>query len=674
MTESSTKSTRAPMTRAGRASLGDVPLQEWADGAGIAAFVLRGSQLDGFDLKYVSKTFAASLGLDRERMLQDPRSLFAYAVDREVAELDALLAEAGRPAESVEWVGDFQVPRGLRQVEWVSVWEPGDGGYEGYGWLRDITREHGERAERRSLARRRLLSQTSAGFGFGFWDLHVSTGTMSWSAGQRTLFGLAADAAIPTLQEVAATISSAMVERVDGLLRRAIDYGEAFEVEWQFPEPEGERRYVSMRGQAVREPNGEIEWIVGSSFDVTNQRLAERAARDSEQRFLQAQKMEAVGRLAGGVAHDFNNLLTAIRGFTELAMIELEATSPVRDDLVEVIESTRRAQLLTRKLVTIGRKQVVRKKPLSVNRTLAEMEPLLRRTLGEDVALELDLEPSAKSVRGDPGSVEQVVLNLSINARDAMPQGGLLRISTRQCAAEELPIEIEDRHDEYLVLRVSDTGWGIGKQELEHIFEPFFTTKPTGKGTGLGLATVYGIIEDMSGGIQVESTLEKGTVMSVYLPLVEEAVVEEAPPMPERHPKGSETILVVEDDHRVRRFTTRSLKSLGYEILQAENGAAALEQIEAGAAVDLLFTDVVMPGMSGTEVARRALESRPGLRVLFTTGFTQDRLILHGLDLGRDGVLLKPFTLAQLAGTIREYLDAPANKSAVQLFDKADPD
>jgi len=652
-------------------------LPSWADAVGVAAFALRGETLDGFELLHVSERFASVLGLEPRALVREPVSLFSYAIDSGLTELKALLEEAARGARRVEWVGDFETPGGFRQIEWVSVPAP-DGELTStcgsYGWLREVTDELDEVAERRGLLKRHSLSQLSIGSGFGFWDQHVATGKMSWSAGQRALFGVGPREAIPTFRELATRVSPAMFERVETLFSRAVESGEAFEIEWQFPEAEGERRYVLMRGQAVRGPDGQTEWIVGSSFDVTNQRLAERAARESEQRFLQAQKMEAVGRLAGGVAHDFNNLLTAIRGFTELAMGQLDGADPAREDLVEVIESTRRAQLLTRKLVTVGRKQVVRKKPLSVNRTISDMEPLLRRTLGDDITLELDLEPSSKSVRGDSGSVEQVVLNLAINARDAMPHGGVLEISTRRWKVEDLPIEIKESRSEYLALRVSDTGWGIGHRELGHIFEPFFTTKPTGKGTGLGLATVYGIVEDMSGGIHVESQLKKGTVMSIFLPLVEEAVVEESLPVPERHRKGSETILVVEDDHRVRRFTTRSLESLGYQILQAENGPAALEQIEAGASIDLLFTDVVMPGMSGTEVARRALEVRPGLRVLFTTGFTQDRLILHGLDLGRDGVLLKPFTLAQLSGTIREYLDAPANKSAVQLFDRSEPE
>ena len=656
----------------GRGSARDWPdWADWAQRTGTALLRVSDGRLDDVGLTHVADSFAARVGISASVLTDDPERLFAGLAVRDRERLRDLLLDAQRRGQTLEWRGEFATPVGRRWLAWVSVPSVEDPRVA-WGWLREVSEGGPQVGEPEAVLRRRLDPEAAADFGFGFWELDLRTSDEHWSEGHRQLFGIEDSVTEPSLRAVAAGLGRPIARRLEAALAGARETGDAFEMEWRLSLAEGEPRYVSMRGRGVRGADGAVDWIKVSSFDVTKQRLAERAARESEERFLQAQKMEAVGRLAGGVAHDFNNLLTAIRGFTELAMERLPEASPIRADLDEVILSTRRAQELTGKLVTIGRQQVSKREPVDVNRTISEMEPLLRRSLAEDISFHLELEPVSKTVRAHPSGVEQIVLNLAINASDAMPAGGRLEISTSARPAADLPMDVSNGAEHYLLLRVSDSGCGIGEREMSHIFEPFFTTKPTGKGTGLGLATVYNIVDDMGGAIHVDSVVGEGTTMSIVLPLSGDREPREAISTPQNLPRGSETILVVEDDHRVRRFTTRSLTSLGYRVLQAEHGAAALEVLASEEPIDLLFTDVVMPGMSGTELARRAIETRPDLRVLFTTGFTQDRLILHGLDLGRDDILLKPFTLGQLAGTVRTYLEAPAGDTTVRLLDETD--
>ncbi|HET8654780.1 MAG TPA: two-component regulator propeller domain-containing protein [Longimicrobiaceae bacterium] len=380
----------------------------------------------------------------------------------------------------------------------------------------------------------------------------------------------------------------------------------------------------------------------------------------AEEELRQSQKMEAVGRLAGGVAHDFNNLLTVIKGNAELALQDPATTETLREDLEEVQKAAERASGLTRQLLAFSRKQILQPRRLNFNEVVEEISRLLRRTMGEDVALETELAPALWPVRADRGQVEQVLLNLVVNARDAMPTGGRLRIRTANAPVERVPRVTGAERRAYVSLSVSDTGEGMEAGVKERIFEPFFTTKEQGKGTGLGLSTVYGIISQSGGFVEVESEVGRGSTFTVYLPRVEAGTEAEGAEASSHAPGGCETVLVVEDEAALRRLSARVLERSGYTVLVAGSGAEALEVARGYQdEIHLLLTDVVMPGMSGRELAERLLPEREGMRLLYTSGYTEDAIVRHGVS-GADGqataFLEKPFTPDTLARKVHEVL------------------
>jgi hypothetical protein len=390
--------------------------------------------------------------------------------------------------------------------------------------------------------------------------------------------------------------------------------------------------------------------------DVTEQRQLEGQLR-------QAQKMDAVGRLAGGLAHDFNNLLTAITGYGDLVLGTLPADDARRADVEEIRIAADRAAALTQQLLAFSRKQVLQPRVLDLNVIVRNAEKLLRRLIGEHIALETVLDPALAAVKADPTQLEQVIVNLAVNARDAMPQGGRLRLETRNA---QLDTGYTSEHSmvqpgEYVQLAVSDTGLGMDEQTKARLFEPFFTTKELGKGTGLGLSTVYGIVKQSGGYIWVYSELGLGTTFKVYLPQVEAAATVDLPATaPQAAPRGSETVLVVEDEPALRAVARRVLQRQGYAVLEAADGGAALALVSAHQGpLDLLVTDVVMPGLSGRDLADRLTAARPDLRVLYVSGYSGDAIADHGI-LGPDlAYLEKPFSPDALAMKVREVLDRP---------------
>jgi PAS domain S-box-containing protein len=408
--------------------------------------------------------------------------------------------------------------------------------------------------------------------------------------------------------------------------------------------------------------------FVGVVRDTTEQRRLEAQLR-------QAQKMEAVGRLAGGVAHDFNNMLSVIVGYGQMLLRHLPEGDRARGQVAEIVKAADRATGLTRQLLAFGRKQVVQPRVLDLNGVVSNLDKMLHRVIGEDVRLETDLAADLWRVRADPGQIEQVLMNLSVNARDAMPRGGTLRIATRNetlhdAWAREHP---GSRPGPHVVIEVSDTGAGIDPEILPHIFEPFFTTKAQGKGTGLGLATVYGIVKQSGGAVYVDSAPGRGAVFRVYLPRVLEALEPVGARPAEGAPRGgSETVLVVEDDPMVRALVQETLGRLGYRVLAAEDPSRALQAAEGhDGTIALLLTDVVMPGMNGRELAGRIARLRPEARVLYMSGYAEDAIAHHGI-LQEDVVLLqKPFTPDALAGRVREVLDGEARRGAVRDGDDA---
>jgi PAS domain S-box-containing protein len=388
----------------------------------------------------------------------------------------------------------------------------------------------------------------------------------------------------------------------------------------------------------------------------------------TQAQLVQTQKMEAVGRLAGGVAHDFNNILTAITGYAELLLLTLGDLDPRHKDIEEIKKASGRASGLTRQLLAFSRKQVLQPRVLNLNAVVANMEKMLRRLIREDIELATVLDPALGRVKADPGQIEQVIMNLAVNARDAMPQGGKLTIETMNVYLDEdyARQHVDVQPGPYVMLAVSDTGVGMDEETLSHLFEPFFTTKEKGAGTGLGLATVYGIVKQSGGHIWVYSEPEPGTTFKIYLPRVEEAVELLQPGAAlAKLPQGTETVLLVEDADMVRELARRVLLQNGYTVLVARHGGEALQVCEQNEGpLHLLVTDVVMPGgMSGRDLAENLAPLHPGMKVLYISGYTDNAIARHGVLEPGIAFLQKPFTPDSLVRKVREVLDAPQQRT-----------
>jgi PAS domain S-box-containing protein len=414
---------------------------------------------------------------------------------------------------------------------------------------------------------------------------------------------------------------------------------------------------AALSGRQVRNDEGEVVAYDMIAEDVTQRRVLEEQLR-------QSQKMEAIGRLAGGVAHDFNNLLTIILGFTDLVMNGLSEDDPLRSHLADVRQAGESAADLTRQLLAFSRQQVAQPRVVELSDVLMDTDKMLRRLIGEDIALKTALAKTSARVFADRGHLEQVVLNLAVNARDAMPNGGRLTLEVQTAVIDDAYSQLRQPFapGRYVMLAVSDTGIGMDEDTLEHLFEPFFTTKDRGKGTGLGLATVYGIVKQAGGYIWVYSEVGLGTTFKVYLPQVDHAVApsERVGPGPARAQQGTETVLVVEDDAMVRDLTCRILEMNGYTVIPASGGDDAIAQaVSREERIHLMVTDVVMPGMSGRDLARRMIEHRPDVKVLYVSGYTNDAVVHHGILEPNIAFLQKPFATSQLLETVRSVLDDP---------------
>ncbi|MGQ0714298.1 MAG: response regulator [Gemmatimonadaceae bacterium] len=420
---------------------------------------------------------------------------------------------------------------------------------------------------------------------------------------------------------------------------------------------QGERRLRGRDGAVrivdVRETAFTPGLLVHSIRDLTSQRQL-------EEELHQSQKMDAIGRLAGGVAHDFNNLLTAITCYSDVLLTTFDASDERCEDVREILKASRRAAALTGQLLAFSRKQILQPTQLDLNAVVTDIEKMLRRVIGEDVRLETALDPALWLVRADKGQIDQVLLNLVVNARDAMPNGGPLRIATRNAV---LTAPLPHAHGivdpgEYVTLEVSDAGTGIAPAVLPHLFEPFFTTKGPGKGTGLGLSTVYGVLRQSDGHIEVRSALGQGTTFVLYFPRETAAIQTPADdtPAPVAETSGA-TILLAEDDASVRELVRSMLTKKGYVVLCASDGEQALDMAaKHGGTIDLLLTDVVLPGLSGREVAERLHAEHPDLRVLYMSGYTDDAILRRGVLTQRSSLIQKPFSAADLMSRVGELL------------------
>lgn len=417
----------------------------------------------------------------------------------------------------------------------------------------------------------------------------------------------------------------------------------------------GERVWVAWANKGIYDQDGRLVEILSIGNDITHQKLL-------EEQYRQAQKMEAIGLLAGGVAHDFNNLLGVIMGYSELCLTTIHKESPLYDNIEHIKNAGLRAATLVRQLLAFSRKQILDPRVMNLNTIISETEKMLRRLIGEDIQLESTLEPDLWPVRIDPSQLEQVILNLAVNARDAMPDGGRLTIRTANVTLDDsfAREQVEAVAGPYVLLEVADNGAGIDKDTLRRIFEPFFTTKEKGRGTGLGLATVYGIIKQSSGHISVRSRPRCGTTFSIYLPRVEEVAEAERYPSAgaDAYPRGSETILLVEDEALLKTMIGQTLRRHGYTVLEAADGESALK-VTAGHAgpIHLLVTDVVMPGMNGHQLAQKLAASRPETTVLYMTGYADDPTVRRELSDATRAILQKPFTSEVLMQRIRGLLD-----------------
>ena len=412
--------------------------------------------------------------------------------------------------------------------------------------------------------------------------------------------------------------------------------------------------------------------LLRSALDeLAERQRAEEQLRKAEEQLRQAQKMEAIGRLAGSVAHDFNNLLSVILSYSSLVLAELKAVDPLRADLESIKKAGEKAADLTNQLLAFSRQQVLAPRVIDLNEVVNGSERMLRRLLGEDIELIIHYGRHISQVKADPGQIDQVVMNLAINARDAMPEGGKLTIETRDVVLDEsyATEHFETGIGPHVMLAVSDTGVGMDKQTQARIFEPFFTTKELGKGTGLGLSTVFGIVKQSGGNIWVYSEPGGGTTFKVYLPVVE-GVQAEAAETPGVHEpvtlNGSETILLVEDQEEVRRVAHAILRKFGYHVIEARNAGEALLSCERHPrTIHLLLTDVVMPQMSGRELAERLRQIRPEMRVLYMSGYTENAIVHHGILDSGISYLQKPIVPEMLARRVREVLDAKARRVSV---------
>jgi signal transduction histidine kinase len=408
---------------------------------------------------------------------------------------------------------------------------------------------------------------------------------------------------------------------------------------------------------------------------VARYELAQTARQELEQQLRQSQKMEAIGRLAGGVAHDFNNLLTAINGYSSLALQRANPDDRLRGYLEEIKKAGERAATLTRQLLAFGRKQMLKPVVLNLNDVVSDMNKMLRRLIGEDIRFNARFDPDLKPIKADPGQIEQVLVNLVVNSRDAMPQGGNLTIET---ANFESDAEFAGKHlglapGHYVMLAVSDSGCGMDDKTKARIFEPFFTTKEKGRGTGLGLSTVYGIVKQSGGTVWVYSEQGKGSVFKVYFPQMEEDAEFSKPVLVETPvPPGSETILLVEDEDIVRGLARKILEQAGYDVLDARGGDEAIRLChELPGPIHLLLTDVVMPETSGKEIAECLAKLRPSTRVLYMSGYTDDAIVHHGVLDSDVEFIQKPFTPLALARKVREVLDAKDGKHELKVREDA---
>jgi PAS domain S-box-containing protein len=531
----------------------------------------------------------------------------------------------------------------------------------------DITaRKTAEEALKRS---EKNLAEAQRQTHIGSFEFEFHSGRLYWSDEMYRIFAVEAEDFGGAPGDFLSRVAPEDLPRVQRIRQQGLTLARPLELEFQIVRPSGERRVVRMIFETVFDERGCPARRMGTFQDITEQRRAEQERQRLEAELQQAMKMQAVGRLAGGVAHDFNNLLTGIKGNVELALMNSSLNQEVAEHLREIGNAAETAASVTRQLLSFSRKQLIEPRVVDLNDLIRRMHKMLARLIGEDIALQTIAGSGLAMVKVDPGQIEQILINLAINARDAMPNGGKLIIETTN-------MDLGDGHRSqqsclpsgpYAVLAVNDTGCGMTDDVKAHLFEPFFTTKPRGKGTGLGLATVYSVVQQAGGFIEVHSEPGRGARIRVYLPRLgaresrAQVKAEQAAMV-----GGNETVLVVEDEETVRSVAIKLLLRLGYTVLHANSGEEALELADRqDGPIDVLFTDVVMPGMNGRELAERLRSRHPEVRVLYASGYAEDTIAHHGLLDAGLAFIPKPYALGRLAEKLREVLEnAPVPSTA----------
>ena len=516
--------------------------------------------------------------------------------------------------------------------------------------IRDVTeRDRSERAVRTAEERMRFALESAH---IGIWDMDCVSGAVQWSEVLETQYGLPPGTFGGTYEAFVERIHPEDRASVSEAIGRAMKSGSDFSVLHRTIRPDGTVRWLSGGGRIVLGEDGQPARAIGISQDVTERRALEAQVQ-------QTQKMEAIGLLAGGVAHDFNNLLTIILGFCEMLLSDLPPDDPRYQDLTEIQTAGTQAAQLTRQLLAFSRTQIIEPALLDLSAIVTEIRPMLRRLIKEDIKLLIGVEPRLPLVQADRGQVEQVILNLAVNGQDAMPRGGTLTIETAKVDLDEhyAATHVGVQPGPHVVLTVTDSGTGMTPEVREHLFEPFFTTKEVGKGTGLGLATVHGIATRSGGSVNVYTELGRGTSFKVYFPQAAPVDTVVQVPVTTAPPTGTETVLLVEDADGLRELTKRLLERLGYTVVAAASTQDALRQFEEHPSIDLLLTDVVMPGGGGADLAQQLSARSHALKVLYMSGYTDDAIVQHGVLKPGIAFLQKPFTADALGRKVRDVLD-----------------
>jgi PAS domain S-box-containing protein len=532
----------------------------------------------------------------------------------------------------------------------------------------ELTREVAERrqAEISLKQSQTQLAKAQRIARLGSWEWDVVQNKMTWSEETQRLYGYSPKDFGASLDRCLERTHPEDRAKVQLALNEALRSRGPYICDHRAVLPDGTIRVMHGLGEVVTDERGQAIKIIGTTQDITEADRAEAALRRSEEQLRQSQKMEAVGRLAGGVAHDFNNLLTVITCYSSMSLRQMDKSNALRKYSEEIQAAAERAASLTGQLLAFSRKQVLQPRIIDLNDTVAGIEKMLRRLIGEDVELCTLFDPELGHVKADPSQFEQVILNLGVNARDAMPRGGKLTIQTANVLLDQ-KTRFRNRDlevGEYVMVAITDTGVGMTEEVKAHLFEPFFTTKGVGRGTGLGLATCYGIICQSDGDIRVYSELNCGTTFKIYLPRVDApATTTTVTTDPEALPEGSESVLIVEDEATVRRLAASVLRGVGYQVQEARDAMEALSLIEARQPFDLVVTDVIMPKMSGKELYDKMKVIAPRIKVLFMSGYTDDALAHHGVLGPELSFLEKPFSPAGLARKVREVIDKPTGRS-----------